>query len=854
MSNYGYEEFLHDDRETPTYEEEHFGEVALYEDVTLFEEHLPEGKRDQAITVRVDQRGSRVVQDRSAAAAGNLLVSVSGEGRGRSRRVIVEEGQEGWEYRDREGVMHGPFAAARILKWLDRGYFNGSLQIRRVGPQGSQQGSWSTLDQVLPHVKQEAAAEGAGGAAMGPRAAVPVAAAARIIPDGDSSGYGGRGYSAGRGAVLGDFPQQAWRGSRRYDGGSRADEQPYQQQPQQGGYGGRRGRGAGRGGGRPLSPEGYAAHPHEQYVVRGEGYGSYSGGYGRSNGDDGYGGGDRGRGRGRRGGREPRGGGGRGEGRGRGRGGDRGGGAARGGGGRGPPGPDPAVKEAVQRLFSAEAKLGTEQPMWRYIDPDGNMQGPFPASNMVEWHAAGYLHDMQLPVCGTERKVSPPNLPTPDFFVPLGKLIAYVKAGNKFTPVHVEDIRSGMVPEYIQELRGGKPAGAKKATAAAGAKARGDAKEKPVEAAAAPKTDEQLAAELVAAAVHAVLVAAGEAPALEPAGEEAASLEQPSAAGKEEHECAPLSRTKAAAGGGQAQAEGETEVELDRLAAGVAAAAVHAALVAAGEGPAPDAEPAMEPAAPGEQQQQQQQQLGEQREAQRPQEEEGKGVEGVLRGGYRHGTFAPPAELAEPGGGSTSTSASPTEGEDRQPQQDAAAQQEGAAEQQVARDEEGESEEEGVDDEEEDFEIEHDEGDLELEDDLPLEDTPAVAGAVGGTDAVAASDGPAQPDGLSAGSVDGKTAPATAGQQQEAEQQEEPQQQQQEQQQDEGQQHAVSGSPEQEEDQGKVSTTGLPAERIQDEQPVEELQQQQAVEEEEEFVDADEGSPANAGSLADEPL
>ena len=46
--------------------------------------------------------------------------------------------------------------------------------------------------------------------------------------------------------------------------------------------------------------------------------------------------------------------------------------------------------------------------------------------------------------CATqERKVSPPNLPTPDFFVPLGALISYVKSGNKFTPVHVEDIRSG---------------------------------------------------------------------------------------------------------------------------------------------------------------------------------------------------------------------------------------------------------------------------------------------------------------------------------------------------------------------------------------------------------------------------
>ncbi len=54
--------------------------------------------------MRVDQRGSRVVQDRSAAAAGNLLVSVSGEGRGRSRRVIVEEGTLLAAVAAREGV------------------------------------------------------------------------------------------------------------------------------------------------------------------------------------------------------------------------------------------------------------------------------------------------------------------------------------------------------------------------------------------------------------------------------------------------------------------------------------------------------------------------------------------------------------------------------------------------------------------------------------------------------------------------------------------------------------------------------------------------------------------------------
>jgi hypothetical protein len=39
--------------------------------------------------------------------------------------------------------------------------------------------------------------------------------------------------------------------------------------------------------------------------------------------------------------------------------------------------------------------------------------------------------------------VSPPNLPTPEFFVPLGKLLVYVRSGNRFNPVHVDDIRAG---------------------------------------------------------------------------------------------------------------------------------------------------------------------------------------------------------------------------------------------------------------------------------------------------------------------------------------------------------------------------------------------------------------------------
>lgn len=39
--------------------------------------------------------------------------------------------------------------------------------------------------------------------------------------------------------------------------------------------------------------------------------------------------------------------------------------------------------------------------------------------------------------------MSPPNLPTAEFFVPLGALLEYVRAGNKFEPVRVDDVRSG---------------------------------------------------------------------------------------------------------------------------------------------------------------------------------------------------------------------------------------------------------------------------------------------------------------------------------------------------------------------------------------------------------------------------
>ena len=37
---------------------------------------------------------------------------------------------------------------------------------------------------------------------------------------------------------------------------------------------------------------------------------------------------------------------------------------------------------------------------WRYIDPSGVTQGPFPAKHMLSWYRKGMLHDMYLPTCG----------------------------------------------------------------------------------------------------------------------------------------------------------------------------------------------------------------------------------------------------------------------------------------------------------------------------------------------------------------------------------------------------------------------------------------------------------------------
>lgn len=44
-------------------------------------------------------------------------------------RAAILPGKEGWQYRDPEGNLHGPFKPSQMLKWLNSGYFDGGLQV-----------------------------------------------------------------------------------------------------------------------------------------------------------------------------------------------------------------------------------------------------------------------------------------------------------------------------------------------------------------------------------------------------------------------------------------------------------------------------------------------------------------------------------------------------------------------------------------------------------------------------------------------------------------------------------------------------------------------------------------------------
>lgn len=298
-------------------------------------------------------------------------------------------------------MAHGPFLAAKIANWVDKGFFSGGLEVRKVGARGA--GAWTKLEYVLADVRREAALT------LIPEIVPPSATATKgAPPPPPQHDEGGRGNGRGRGGRGGFSNQYSTQSSDASPSGAPHPPQlsaagaaaaaaaaaataprpsplvdsPFysqQQYPQYPSYrGGRDSRGRG---GRRTPSHHYEGGPMGDGRAFGDRYDSGRGFGGRGRGRDfpGRGGGIDGRGGFPRGGR----------------------GMGRGGGGGRPTAEEQDVLEAVRKLFTGEVQQGAEQPMWRYIDYEGIMQGPFPAKSMEDWYNAGYLSDSSIRICGT---------------------------------------------------------------------------------------------------------------------------------------------------------------------------------------------------------------------------------------------------------------------------------------------------------------------------------------------------------------------------------------------------------------------------------------------------------------------
>lgn len=64
-------------------------------------------------------------------------------------------GGEVWQYRDPEGEERGPYTAAKMVTWVDKGFFSGGLEVRKISRHGT--GGWTRLSVVLDEIRREAA-------------------------------------------------------------------------------------------------------------------------------------------------------------------------------------------------------------------------------------------------------------------------------------------------------------------------------------------------------------------------------------------------------------------------------------------------------------------------------------------------------------------------------------------------------------------------------------------------------------------------------------------------------------------------------------------------------------------------
>lgn len=110
-----------------------------------------------------------------------------------------------------------------------------------------------------------------------------------------------------------------------------------------------------------------------------------------------------------------------------------------------------SVNQAVQ-LFSAGQPAGQE-PLWWYIDNNRKVQGPYPASKLIDWYCAGYFSlDMQM--VGVAVKGNHTFPPPRSFFRPLRILFQIVRSGVAYVPVKEADLAQGRPPAGWNEVQG----------------------------------------------------------------------------------------------------------------------------------------------------------------------------------------------------------------------------------------------------------------------------------------------------------------------------------------------------------------------------------------------------------------
>lgn len=98
----------------------------------------------------------------------------------------------------------------------------------------------------------------------------------------------------------------------------------------------------------------------------------------------------------------------------------------------------------ARRLFTCNAGLATEQPLWRYLDQNDQVQGPFTSAEMLKWYISNALGGPDLRLIGHDRVVSPPDLPPLSLYRRLGDLLEEVDSGKQYSPATAGDIEAAL--------------------------------------------------------------------------------------------------------------------------------------------------------------------------------------------------------------------------------------------------------------------------------------------------------------------------------------------------------------------------------------------------------------------------